>query len=250
MTRTVGLNPLCICLANAVLSLGVGTMSFGQPTTPWASMMPSPRTLPRGSPPAELPFAAEIEAEHLFRPSEGMEVSFSIRGRIYRNGRGEVRQELQIEARKGVEVETGHLGTITTPDAAVLLDHDNRLVFERKVAPATTQAIRSWVFPGSHYRVEAEDVLTEGYSCRRIRYWTEGHDRQSLEGNVWIAEQLGEVVREEGRSQTEHYEWKMFNVRVPEEPEASLFRVPADYRIVRIDQENITGPFLSQPWHR
>ncbi len=192
-----------------------------------------PRALWIG-PTRDKPFLAEFEEVRVNKEKGRPDSREVIQGRIYRDRQGRTRTDFRIETAPGETTETAAIYDPLSGSMFVL-DLASQIFTKADLRSALQSESEAgqWVFSaGASSRIEetSDRKEIEGILCRRIRL---KYLKQEQEGEVWVADELSQVVLEKFLSPNEDYTWRLFNIhRI--EPASSLFVTPPDF--TEIDQ--------------
>ena len=170
----------------------------------------------------ERPFEAEFEVKvRPKQPDNGPEKVVS-KGRLYRDSKGRRRQDITINTQPEAALT---VTTITDPAAGDVfaLDGASKTVSVFHTAPATAEA---WT-QNSNADGTGQVVEVDGLRCVSGQLSTQ----PGLSIEYSIALDLTELIFEKDARQEDEKTYRLFNISRTE-PEAALFEIPRDYRVV------------------
>jgi hypothetical protein len=182
------------------------------------------------------PFAARFEEKH---SSTGLGTSPSfqqlLEGVVYRDAAGRLRHEFIVEVAPGT---TQSVALIRDPITETMYSLDIRSKTVTRVPfsiLAETDAVpmAGPPVPMEHIQDDLGQRQTEGLLCHGYVI----KDPRGFVAEVWISDELNEIVLERKTSQAEESVFRLFQIRRGE-PESTLFEVPNDFTEAGDDTPN------------
>jgi Domain of unknown function (DUF4412) len=212
-------------LATLIALMGIG--SLAQSASSIESRTLGPRTS-YGGVVADRPIIARFAETDVWPTKDlGPLSEMDVSGTLYRDSLGRTRTEL-VQSRHDNGREMFRFLIIVDPVLKVsyMLDSSKKVAMK---LPLPVGEPTGWVFPGSSVEELGKEVV-EGVECRHARVTTTTGGEPSFM-QVWISEDLKVTISERAQSTTETYTWRVTDIR-RDVPDASLFVVPQDYKII------------------